>query len=119
MNEQIQKMLETLATKFGTTVEKLWDVLVTQARIEAVCNTVYLAVLITVWFFFIKFVRRFIQWQKDASDEGMYVAGFALVVLGSHLLTILTGFGGYSMVSTIITGFFNPEFWALKQIIKP
>ena len=107
MNETL---LRELAEKLGTTVEHLWGVLVKQAPISAGINiltiTVWIIVLIIVGFYM---RRKAVQWDKDIAPVlwGMFWA-FAAGAFAA--LCIIFG--------ETVTALVNPEYWALKEILK-
>lgn len=109
MNEQTQQLLEKLSNKLGTTVEHLWGVLVRQAPISSAMDLVVLTAmaigLAALW----RFVKKI---HQDANDD-------YLMPLGILLMVGILGFAAFvcGNLSEIISGFFNPEYWALRQII--
>lgn len=107
MNEQTQKLIEQLAQKLGTTAEHLWGVLVRQAPVSGVTHIV--CWIIAGVFFYVSFKRI-----KAGEDADAKVLLWALWSLG--FLMFLPMF--YQDSQLILASFFNPEFWALKQIIK-
>jgi len=114
VTEATEKLIETLATKFGTTAEHLWGVLVRQAPISAGIDlTVWIlfaAGVIWGWLRFLK-VLRSLGPLEDSGDAGVAI-GFVLTVasLILVLVAVLTA-------STTAAAFFNPEYWALQQLL--
>lgn len=121
MNDKTLDLLTSLADKFGTTAEHLWGVLVKQAGITAcLCFTESIALIVALlWLFhFIKtkttkgapdnYGRSQAEWDEDG-------AGIAWCIGG--ILGIIMFCCAISDMSTAITAAFNPEYWALKQIL--
>lgn len=106
------KVIELLAQKLGTTVEFLWAVLLKQAPIYAISNTVQLCVYLCAFALWVRYLLK---------NVGNY--GFIDDVM--PILVVITSFVGFALAiyvflepPMILTAIFNPEFWALKQIIK-
>jgi hypothetical protein len=112
MNEATQKMIEDLANKLGTTTEHLWGVLCRQAPISAVvglaCDAALLLIVVLAWH---KLSRvKYEHWDNDFGKGVMY-GGLALATA----ITVACALGA---LPTEIAGLVNPEYWALKQLLK-
>ena len=122
MNEQTEKLVRDLAEKLGTTTEHLWAVLVRQAPITGTIEVaVYLA-----WIIFIIWGFRFIQKQtcvppNTQSDPYLHAKwepeGACVAWILWAATTILFAFIFGCSLATLISAFFNPEYWAIKQLI--
>lgn len=112
MNEQTTKMIEELSQKLGTTVQHLWGVLVKQAPID---STVDIFVL-TLWLYFqirlLKVIRRKTEGRSPEWDEKLPPYIFWFATAGFLFLSFTYN------INLIVAGFVNPEYWALKQILK-
>jgi hypothetical protein len=122
--KEFTELLGQLAEKLGTTVEKLWAVLLKQAPISGIIDLVICIgmVAFSVWVF--RFVNRKTtvheivdgKWtNKEAEweDEGAF---FSWVAVGAiFLLTIICV---ASEAENITAAFFNPEYWALTKILS-
>lgn len=123
MNEQTSQLIRELAEKLGTTSEYLWQVLIKQAPISGAFNLLAIAfwVVLIVWGY--RVVKRntkkppvteadrypSAQW----CDEGAVIA-WIIWTLAILWIAIVAGCN----LEMIIASFFNPEYWALKQILK-
>ena len=114
MNDNITQLLEKLATELGTTAEYLWAVLIAQAPISAMVSTIHIIIVILTGIFLFQLHRHFIK--KEVYYETEELAVFPML-LGSILWGIYALVAIFS-ISNIITGFLNPEYWALKQILN-
>ena len=111
MNEQVMKMIETLAVKLGTTGEHLWTVLVKQAYVNSWICIIGLSIgwIITVILCTITY--------KNSKKDSNFSDRYSMIIL---FLTIL--FSVTIVVTTcvsfpdIITGFVNPEYWAFSKL---
>jgi hypothetical protein len=123
MNETTDKLIRDLAEKLGTTADHLWGVLCRQATISGITNLLVIGVwaALIVWGF--KFVRskttappkteedRYPRAEWD--EEGKVIAW---LILGAA--TIITVLVVGSNLEYIVGSLLNPEYWALKQIVR-
>lgn len=121
MEQKYQQLIEVLASKFGTTTEHLWGVLIRQAPINGAISLVIgiLLTIVTVWLILL-IKRKMILvdtchgTQKAAwGDDEVYLAVCVAFILG-----VITIFYLSSSLPLIVAAFFNPEYWALNQLIK-
>ena len=116
MNEATQKMVEELAAKLGTTAEHLWGVLVRQAPISSLCDVLAIAAWFAglVWAF--RLVTRKTTENENGDAEWGYEGVFWAWTVWGVTAGILVLVAGCSF-ATIVSGFLNPEYWALKQVL--
>lgn len=116
MNEQLAGLLNALAAKLGVGVEVLWVALLKQAPIDSCVNVIIAALAVASgWLYFTKylpFVRRL--WRENHDAEVVAVIGAAFW----GLFLVVIGFAFIFSLSTIIAGFYNPEYWALMEILS-
>lgn len=120
MNPEIEKMLLALAQKFNTTVEHLWAVLIAQAKIEAGYNV---AVILAGLLFYVVAFLSLKRWHNYIVDEdGCYDDAAFTEWFVSTGITLIVGifvfFDMFDAGYNIATQLLNPEFWALKQVMK-
>ena len=115
MNEKTEQLIRELASKLGTTVEHLWGVLVKQAPIEAATNLGCFLLFGVILGLIYRYAKKLFakQHRSDGEDAVLAICCAAFVIVGVVFLLLFV-----SEVSMITAGFFNPEYWALKQIIK-
>ena len=114
--------LQQLAAKLGTTVEMLWGVLLKQAPIAATINLIGCIAFTGLTVFITYFVKRRTTKpprteddsypHADWEDEGAFIAW--VVTAGLIIATVV--FVGVN-AQNIVAGFFNPQYWALTQIM--
>ncbi len=113
MSDEIAKVLDLLAERFGTTVEHLWQVMVVQSYIAAIYNLIGLVVGIVFILFVIKRMPYWIEAEKDGEDFR------ALQIIFSVAFCVgLVLYYGMAGIAIIITGIFNPEYLALQKILE-
>jgi hypothetical protein len=120
--KELTPFLEQLASKLGTTVEKLWAVLLKQAPISGTIDLMVCIGLVLVAVKCFRFVNRKTtvpaETEKDQYPNAQWEeegAGIAWVGIGLLLLTI--GLIIIFSVNNIAAAFLNPEYWALKEIL--
>lgn len=123
MNEQTEKLIRELADKLGTTAEHLWGVLIRQAGISGTINLLVCAAWCALLVWGYKLVRRKTtvppESEKDKyphaewEDEGMAIA-WAIWGIGTVITALTVGCN----LEYIIGALANPEYWALKQIVR-
>lgn len=114
MNDNITKLIETLAAKLGTTAEYLWAVLIRQAPISATTSLILCLVFITLAAVYTKWLIK--KAKDDELDCLDNESNFVIALVGG-LLSIIGVIVIICLFSDIITGYFNPEYWALQKIL--
>lgn len=102
------EMMKMMADKLGVSVEHLWNVLLTQAPISASIKMIIITVLIVcvaIGFKLIKHKTGEREWDTEISWMVWLVVCMVAIVM-----TI-------TEIENIIAGFFNPEYWALMQLV--
>lgn len=116
----IEVMLAELAEKLGTTIEHLWGILLNQSFIFGVSTsiiTILMIIFLIFAFYYIKKItnkKRKSPYEEYTCDEE-YI--FVCQVLFGCCLVIFP-IGILYNLYEIITAFANPEYWALKTILK-
>lgn len=116
MNEEVQKkamdMLEALAEKLGTTLAHLWEVLLLQAKVEAIETGIWLLIgTVTLTIGWPLFVRNMTCWETcNDSEFGRWLTGLGLSIIGG--VAILTNL--FRLPTLLI----NPEWWAIREILR-
>jgi len=124
MDEKTLQVLTTLAEKLGTTAEYLWSVLLKQAPISAATDLVVIAASVFGVAMWAKFVQRKTAKpaatendrhpSADWNDEAVVGLAWISVFVSWLIVAIISG----ACFSSIVDAVFNPEYWALKQILK-
>lgn len=122
--KELTELLGQLAAKLGTTVEKLWVVLLKQAPISgavdlAICIGL---VILSVWAF--RFVKgkttkhktsddKYARIEADWEDEGAFFAWMTVAII-----FLITAIHFCISAEMTVAAFFNPEYWALTKILS-
>ncbi len=123
MDEKFQQLIEALAAKLGTTAEHLWGVLVRQAPISGAVDLVLCVVIAAVTVWWVALVKRKTTCPPETEtnrypkaewrDEVAFLAWLVTVIFG--VLALISVIGS---AQGIVAAFANPEYWALKQLVK-
>jgi len=123
MDEKSQQLIEALAAKLETTTEHLWGALVQQAPISGAVDLV-LCILIaatSAWWIRLVMNKTTCPAETDANrypraewrEEDAFLAWFAAIIGGVLAVAFIIG-----SAQGIVAAFTNPEYWALKQLVK-
>jgi hypothetical protein len=106
--------ITALAASLKVGAEHVYEVLVRQQVVYSIIWTIVLIigiVFISIWLYRYKDDKE--EWEDGASMTGICVFRSLQVFLGILLFII-----GILNIDTIITGFINPEYGALKDVIE-
>ena len=119
MNEQTTKLIEQLAQKLGTTAEYLWTVLLKQAPISAATDALYFILVIIAGIGLWK-LHRYLSKERGEYEHSIYYDQEETVIIPMVIIAIIWGIcfiACFFSIGNIINGFFNPEYWALKEVL--
>lgn len=117
MNDKLTQLLEQLAAKLGTTAEYLWKVLIAQGRISATTSLIVLILTVLYSVLVWKTHMRFLKPTKDYDSLYDENEGFIPIMAVMTGALIIMAIWSLSDISNIINGYFNPEYWALKEVL--
>jgi hypothetical protein len=112
MNEQTETLIRELAVKLGTTAEHLWGVLIRQAPIHAASTMLGFAVAIGLLAFVGVRIRRAVL-SDDCCNEAAIFGGLVWAAFTAGVLGFLC-----MSINDMASGLFNPEYWALKEVLR-
>lgn len=116
MNEKMVDALNILAEKLGVTAEYLWGVLIRQAQVEVITDLIWYAITAVLIVAALRYLPRWLKALQDADygDEPRFVVPSAALILATLMFALGTVLG----FSDTITKVRNPEYWALKEVMK-
>lgn len=125
MNEQTVQLLNGIAAKLGTTTEYLWGVLLKQAPIDAAIDLAIILFWVGLFYFTGKTAKKYEAnitepdgtWMREEERKKEKSGVSTLVVIAAYFGLCAVIYGVFSF-QNIINGFFNPEYWALQQILS-
>lgn len=100
------ELLDTLAVKLETTSVYLWDILIDQAYVSAMIDSAVLVLLLAIF-------ALSLFYRAKVSDS-WDIDGYNIICVFTFSFALF-----YFIFSAeyIYAGFFNPEYWALLQLI--
>jgi len=106
----VKSVISSLAESLKVGTEHVYEVLVRQQVVNAITWLFVYAIFITgciIWY------RKVDKWWDDCSSSDQGGLMFACFAIGlTTLIVILWN------IETVVTGFVNPEYGAIKQIIE-
>jgi len=123
MDDKTLQALTALANKLGTTAEYLWGVLLRQAPITGAIDMLLMAAWVVGAVMWCRFVARKTAPPKATEDDrypradwAEESAFFSWVSVG--VVALFAGLAVSSSLAIALAALFNPEYWALRQILK-
>lgn len=111
MNQETIEMLKVLADKLGTTTEHLWGVLTNQAILYGISEILFLIVIVGLTAWWVRFANFKLKQDTLYGDPDLLQFSIWLVVAFCAIMTPLS-------IYSAATAFLNPEYWALKEILR-
>lgn len=126
MNEKTEQLLQSLADKLGTTTEYLWTILVNQAKFDVIVSLIQMAfmaafIIATVKIHF-KLAKELPtdpndKWSRYESLYGKYEEAASIPMIIAGIVCIIMVLCFLSGFNDLVAAIFNPEYWALRQIL--
>jgi len=113
--KELAPLLEALAKKLGTTVDHLWAILVRQAFISSVMDLIQYVILAVATYVFIRMTKKYGALMDEKRWEPCAVYAPAVVV---GLVLLILWIAAFFCIQDTVSGFFNPEYWALNKILS-
>lgn len=122
MTDKTIEALTALANKLGTTAEYLWGVLLKQAPLTGAIDLLLMAAWVIGAVMWCRFVLRKTTTPKAADDNGYPCADWTgeaafFAWVSAVALAVIAGLV-VGDLATVVAALVNPEYWALKQILK-
>ena len=123
MDDKTLQALTTLAAKLGVTAEYLWGVLLRQAPITGAIDLAVLVTWVAMAVYLLRLVRRKTTKPKK-TEETQYPGAeweeevAILAYCGVMAYALITALIVASNLSIVAAALMNPEYWALKQILR-
>ncbi len=119
MNNEMTQLLRELSDKLGTNVEHLWGVMIKQASVQVWTNIFFVIFTVIITWIFVYFFKKIYKsdtWDKAYQNDTEFGLIFSAIVVGfGTLILVVLSIIFLFEIPTLI---YNPEYWALEQIIK-
>jgi hypothetical protein len=115
------KLIEQIANKLGTTTEYLWGVLVKQAPIQSTITLFQIALVCVFGHILFKIHKRLMQEKKYGwvMESGYEQFSTAIPLMSiAFIIFLFFGISAFFCIADVFNGYFNPEYWALQQILN-
>lgn len=107
---KLERALQSLGNTLKVGASEVWDILVKQQLVWALCILLcLLATLFSWWHFY----YRVAEWRKNDHQEA-YISVCVITFIIAGAGTIVTAMNFQDMM----TGFINPRFGALKTVVE-
>jgi cytochrome c biogenesis protein CcdA len=116
VSKELQEVLQVLANQFGTTIAHVWKILVRQQVVESWTMAIVIVLLgITTFLFFKGYLKIKAQNVIYKNDDTMGAESMLAACVFFGILAVLTP---CFAISSIVTGFVNPEYGAMMDILS-
>jgi len=120
MNDNTTKLLEQLSQKMGTTSEYLWKVLLKQAPIDATISLIQTILIIFFGLMLYKIHKYLMKWVDSRGYNGYekYEEAASVPMIVGMIVFIILFIYAFCCIENVISGYFNPEYWALNRVLS-
>jgi len=113
MQKELMARLDAVAAKMGVTASALWSVLVAQARIEGIKDSIWLLLSGVILVFVVKLYPRYCRAAKNQAYGLEKVPFIGLTIVGVIALAMWC-----CALDSALTEFINPQYWALRELLS-
>lgn len=112
---ELKTGLAEIAKGLKTTSERAWDILVLQQRVWSWC---YLFVTLSAMYLWWRFFKQYERTTVDLTETGEIKPSNTLLSVLLFLLVIIDSTISGINFESMMTGFLNPQFGALRTVIE-
>ena len=115
-SKELQEVLKVLADQFGTTVSHVWEILVKQQMVDSITTIAMIVAMAIICILSIIVLVRAKKYsdEKNDYDSDSVIISRAIAIITGALLVLIVPF----CLDNIVTGFVNPEYGALMDILE-
>ena len=114
--ENTTELVKQLSNQLGTTTEYLWSILINQAPIDATISLIQILIIVLIGFFLLKAHNYLSNDTKELSYDNNDIIG--IFMTSAVIIYAILLIGAICMISDVINGYFNPEYWSLNRILN-
>lgn len=118
MNEELNNLIISLSSKLGTSAEHLWSVLLKQTQIEAIESCFYLVFVNCIIYIAYSWIKKIALKIKNKEDCVIDEYTLPTIWFIFWIWLFLGVIFNLILLTNVVTFLINPEYLALKQIIK-
>lgn len=123
MDDRYNVLIDTLANKLGTTAEHLWGVLLRQAPISGFIDIVQCVVLVVFAALVVILAKNKTTIPAETNENpyphAEWTEELAVIAwVAAMLISVIAVLCLKRSVPEIVAAFLNPEYWALKQLVR-
>lgn len=120
MKDEIFKRIDALAAKLGVAANGVWNVLVAQARVEAIKELIGLGVAGGLGILGIGMLIWAVRKANAASNrcDGDVETFWGVTAVISGIVALISVIYILCCATSWITPMYNPQYWALQQIMN-
>src|SRR5688572_19425336 len=117
MNQELNTQLSELAKKLGTSVDKLYEATIKQAKIELIYTIIELIIFaICVWIAWVLYLWL-PSFDNDNVETSLMEFAKIFSMIGSVGISFVFALTLSGTIKHIITLYSNPEYWAMQDIL--
>jgi len=118
--QEVLKRVDAFAAHIGSTAPQIIEVLIKQARIEAVADVCWFILVgagsVISAEYAIKLIKEIRQFKKD--NPYVNIDGRVLCIGILSLVFFFSTLAAGACLQSSLTEFINPQYWALQQLLK-
>jgi len=112
---KIESAITEIAKGLKTGAANVWEILVKQQLVWSLCYLLIFILAIASW---IHFYYRFNKGSREVNEDGEWRAANIAIAAITCILSIAISIAAVQNLEPMMTGFFNPEFGAMRNIIQ-
>lgn len=114
MSDEIMQIIDQLSERLQVPAEQIWSALLVQARIEG-----WIGLVMPVVLSFVLWVTAWRIYATKIRGKGLFEVNefWGIACMLAAVVAVAIAVVGACASSMSIAGLFNPEYWALKEIM--
>jgi hypothetical protein len=114
-NEILQRV-DVLSAKLGTTASHIWDVYVTQGKVEAIRDSVVLGICLIAATGLVLLAKSLHKKIENCCNNGEDELGYVIATVFTIILILFTVITGLVHGYDAVGEWLNPQYWAFQHL---
>ena len=114
MNTESLALIDKLADKLGTTAEAIMQIILAQAQVVIIHQGLWLGICVLILMAMAYGLYKMHKFQAGDGDTDIFMVIYAI----ASIIALFFILSMYESVNIIITAYYNPEYWALADILS-